>query len=62
MSDKEKELTEEELENAAGGLRARRANQPLGEGGQVDPPRSSGGPTIGGVEPLPDPPKGGVKK
>ncbi len=55
---KDKELTEEELEQAAGGRRMRRAPKgALGEtsGKPNEPSTGGGGPSVGGVEPLPDP-------
>ena len=58
MSD-EKELTEEELEKAAGGLRASKTNKPLGEasGSASSAPETQSG-TGGGATGLPDPPFG----
>ncbi len=55
---KDKELTEEELEQAAGGKRMRKA--PKGSFGETtgDPakPSSGGGPSISSAGPLPKPP------
>ena len=53
----EKELTPEELEQAAGGRRTKKANQSLGNAGTAEPTTpSSGGGIVSNVEPLPDPP------
>ena len=63
---KDKELTEEELKQAAGGKRMRKA--PKGglreTSGEPNDPATSGGggPTIGSVEPLPDPGRGNWKR
>ena len=52
----EKELTPEELEQAAGGRRTKRAKQTLSETGTTSPDATSTGPIVGDPEPLPDPP------
>ena len=60
---KDKELTEEELEQAAGGRRMRRApKDALGEtsGKPNEPSSGGGGPSIASVEPLPKPRFGGA--
>ncbi len=59
---KDKELTEEELEQAAGGKRMRKAPKgSLGEasGKPNEPSTGGGGPSIASVEPLPLPSRGG---
>ncbi len=60
MSEEEKdeELSEEELEQAAGGRRMRKAPKgPLGEtSGKPDDPSTGGGGAGIAVEPLPKPP------
>ena len=57
-------LTNKDLEKAAGGKRTAQTGGDLGSGGFANPSTpdtgsgSGGGPTIIGVEPLPDPPFG----
>ena len=51
MKNEERELNEEELNQAVGGLDFRRADKPTWPG----PNEPGDGPTIGDVEPLPDP-------
>ena len=51
----EKELTPEELKNVDGGRKTRRANKPL-QSGTIEEGSNDPGVSVGGVEPLPDPP------